>query len=397
MHAVGTGATEAMKKIKALGLAFGIALVQRVASYYAIGILYDWHVFTWFYIWGNYNNWAINIENWGWMIEWTPAFLGSGMLVGLNTASKYCFAQVHAHRVLEIANIPQVSMFSGTFFAWGFMGPILVHYGICIGKAYDEEDPKWGGYVSFYSMSGINDPDYIPSPRYWFLWPGVMVLVCYSMAEFLVHWKVLYYGAKYAWKSAAGTVNELVASRRQGRGVPFLERQSRNKDDNRGLVEDFATPEQQVSTWVWVLGSVVVVVMTCIIGELQFHISAGLCILASLLAIVFAFLSIHGAGVTDIAPLTASAKASQLVFGGITSGQGLGIKTAQATNLVAGGIASGAADMSASLVSDFRVGFLLRTPPNLQFWAQGLGTVVAMFLAPGMLIHKVRWFGPVCC
>lgn len=94
MHAVGTGATEAMKKIKALGLAFGIALVQRVASYYAIGILYDWHVFTWFYIWGNYNNWAINIENWGWMIEWTPAFLGSGMLVGLNTASEYYSVQV---------------------------------------------------------------------------------------------------------------------------------------------------------------------------------------------------------------------------------------------------------------------------------------------------------------
>jgi hypothetical protein len=92
-------------------------------------------------------------------------------------------------------------MFSGTFFAWGFMGPILVHYGICIGKAYDEEDPKWGDYVSFYSMSGMNDPDYIPSPRYWFLWPGVMVLVAYSMAEFLVHWKVLYYGAKYAVSS----------------------------------------------------------------------------------------------------------------------------------------------------------------------------------------------------
>lgn len=94
MHAVGTGATEAMKKIKALGLAFAISLIQRVTSYYAIGILYDWHVFTWFYIWGNYNNWAINIENWGWMIEWTPAFLGSGMLVGLNTASKSSFAQI---------------------------------------------------------------------------------------------------------------------------------------------------------------------------------------------------------------------------------------------------------------------------------------------------------------
>lgn len=189
MHAVGTGAAEAMKKIKALGYAFILAFVQRIASYYAIGILYDWHVFTWFFIWGNYNNWAINIENWGWFIEWTPAFLGSGMLVGLNTG---------------------ISMFAGSFFAWGFLGPILVHYGVCIGKALAPDDEKWHGVVSFYSLSGIGQPGYIPSPRYWFLWPGIVVLVCYSMAEFLVHWKVLYYGVKYPLNNACSGVNDLL-------------------------------------------------------------------------------------------------------------------------------------------------------------------------------------------
>lgn len=86
MHALGTGSAEAMKKLKALLWTFGAAIVHRVVSYYAIGILYDWHIFTWFFIWGNYDNLAIHAENWGWMIEWTPAFIGSGMLIGLNVA-----------------------------------------------------------------------------------------------------------------------------------------------------------------------------------------------------------------------------------------------------------------------------------------------------------------------
>lgn len=51
MHAGAAGAREAMSKLKALSLSFTAALVQRVASYYAIGILYDWHFFTWIHIW----------------------------------------------------------------------------------------------------------------------------------------------------------------------------------------------------------------------------------------------------------------------------------------------------------------------------------------------------------
>jgi uncharacterized oligopeptide transporter (OPT) family protein len=40
---------------------------------------------------------AIALESWGWLIEWTPAFIGSGMLVGMNVA---------------------VSYFAGTLLAW---------------------------------------------------------------------------------------------------------------------------------------------------------------------------------------------------------------------------------------------------------------------------------------
>jgi hypothetical protein len=91
------------------------------------------------------------------------------------------------------------------------------------------------------------------------------------------------------------------------------------------------------------LGTVVVVVMTCITGESHSDINNGLCILASLLAIIFVFLNIHGAGVTDIAPLTASAKGPSARM---ASGPGLSIKTARALNLIADDIVYGVADMT---------------------------------------------------
>jgi len=104
MHAGATGAKAAMSKLKALCLAFTAAFIQRIASYYAVGILYDWHFFTWIHIWSGYTSWALNIESWGWYFEWTPAFIGSGMLIGMNSA---------------------LSMFGGSVLAWGLIGMVL--------------------------------------------------------------------------------------------------------------------------------------------------------------------------------------------------------------------------------------------------------------------------------
>lgn len=93
-----------------------------------------------FYIWSGYTNWALNIENWGWYIEWTPAFIGSGMLIGLNSA---------------------ISMFTG---------PLLVHYGECIGEATIPDNPKWSPLMSFASLGNIGVGTPSP-PQYWLLWP----------------------------------------------------------------------------------------------------------------------------------------------------------------------------------------------------------------------------------
>jgi uncharacterized oligopeptide transporter (OPT) family protein len=88
----------------------------------------------------------------------------------------------------------------------------------------------------------------------------------------------------------------------------------------------------------------------------------------------------------DITPLTAASKASQLVLGGATKGEHWAIDHAQRLNLIGGGLANIGANQATDLTSDFRVGFLLRTPPNQQWVAQGLGTIVAVFLAPALFM-----------
>ncbi|KAL3958202.1 hypothetical protein ACCO45_006364 [Purpureocillium lilacinum] len=337
MHAVGSGAADAMKKIKALGYSFVGAFVHIVVSQVALHQLGAEH------------------RQLGLVPTADPAFFGSGILVGLNAA---------------------ISWWGGTVVAYGLIGPLLVHYGECIGIEIGEG--KWAGQVSFNSLSGVSKPGYVPSPRYWMLWPGVMVLIVYSLVEFVLHFRVVWDGAKLAFRSLAVTANTHMQKR--GKSSPFLEKQAAKANERESLLQDFApgTP-----------GPYLALDHRCSCHGrrflLCFHMNAGLAILACILGLIFAFLSIYGGAVTDTAPLTASAKASQLVFGGITKGH-MDVKSAQRVNLIAGNIASGCADVATSLTSDFRVGFLLKTPPHLQFYAQAMGALVSVFLAPGIFV-----------
>lgn len=362
MHAGAAGAREAISKLKALSLAFTAALIQRVASYYAIGILYDWHPFTWIHIWSKGTSWALNIESWGWYWEWTPAFIGSGMLIGMNAA---------------------ISLFAGAVLAWGIIGPVLVHYGECIGIQLYEEDPYWDSLYSFASLSNLGKQT--PSPRYWLLWPGVLIMVATSIAELLVQYKVLAHAGKAVWKAMSSGINDLFI-RFAGKPSPFFERQASKYQDDGNMVADPARPEDQVPMWQWMLGLVLSIVVGIIVFNYQWGMGPGLTILACLLGFLFSFLAIQIGAVTDQTPLTAASKASQLVFGAATSGKGYSILDAQRINLVAGGLASGAADVGTSLTSDFRTGFLLSTPPNKQWYAQSMGTLISVFLAPGLFV-----------
>ncbi|EAQ93873.1 hypothetical protein CHGG_02108 [Chaetomium globosum CBS 148.51] len=361
MHAGAAGSIDAIKKLKCLAICFTGALVHRIGSYYAIGILYDWHVFTWIHIWSGHTSWAMNIESWGWYFEWTPAFIGSGILIGLN---------------------PAISMFSGSVMAWAIIGPALVHYGECIGIDQSGGDPKWDGYYSFNSLSNLGKQT--PSPRYWLLWPGVMVMVCSSMAELFVQYKAIWSGAKSIWNQSCRGINSVLVAR--GKSSAFFAKHGSNQIKDENVVEDPFPQEQQVKTWMWALGLLVTLVVGMIIFHFQWEMHPGLTILAVVLAFLFSFLAIQIGAVTDTTPLTAASKASQLIFGGATSNSGYSIQHAQKINLVAGALASGGADTATALVSDFRTGFLIGTSPIKQWIAQSIGSFCSVWLGPGLFV-----------
>jgi uncharacterized oligopeptide transporter (OPT) family protein len=358
MHAGATGAANAIKRLWGLGWSFLGAFVLRIVSQYAAGILWDWHPMTWIHIWSGYTSHAMRIESWGWYIQLTPAFAGSGLLIGLNSA---------------------LSMLFGSVISWAIIGPVLVKYGEAAGVPFvsEEDDPEghWAEWTRYTKLTGLTSGS-TPSPRYWLLWPGVFIMLCASMIELFIQWKAIWYAFKLVGHNIFVGSNNFAQKR--GKHIGFLAR--RAEKDIKGaeaVAEDPARPEDQVKGWVWGVGLIASIVVMMIIAQFQWDIHPGFSVLSLLLAFLFCFLAIQIGAVTDTTPISSASKASQLVMGAATSG-GSNVMHNQRINLVSGVVAAGGASVASDLASDFRTGFLLRTPPVKQWIAQTFGLVVAI-------------------
>jgi uncharacterized oligopeptide transporter (OPT) family protein len=126
--------------------------------------------------------------------------------------------------------------------------------------------------------------------------------------------------------------------------------------------------------------------MSVAILATKFNMNVGDAILSLILGFLFSFIGVQSAGQTDINPVTAVAKASQLIFGGVTKGAGVSLAQAQTINLSAGVVAAGAAGQGTDMTGDLKTGYLLRAKPRNQFIAQLCGAVVAVFLCTGLFI-----------
>ncbi len=84
LHAGRAGAEAAKKKAWCLLITLVICFCYKILNSYVPGVFLDWHIGWTLYRIG----WteAIKLENWGCIIEFTPAFVGAGMLSGLNAS-----------------------------------------------------------------------------------------------------------------------------------------------------------------------------------------------------------------------------------------------------------------------------------------------------------------------
>ncbi|KDR80207.1 hypothetical protein GALMADRAFT_242499 [Galerina marginata CBS 339.88] len=341
LHHGKSGAIAARKKSFALLWTFIGVFLFKVLTGYAPGILYDWHIGWTLYRLGFTS--MIKMENYGWFLEFTPAFFGAGMLSGLNASW---------------------SFFGGSVLAWGIIAPSLVKNGLAFGVSISDDYP-----LMSYSAMSFKDPSlYIthPSPRYWLLWPGVLLMLLFSFADVVL------------------TLGPLVSGMRGAALNPVNWFKTRTELDPE---EEDQTPlEDRIPTSWWTIGLAISTVMSCAILATQFHMNVGEAILALLLGFIFSFIGVQSSGQTDVNPVSTVAKASQLIFGGISKGTGLALKPAQTLNLAAGVIAAGSAAQASDMTGDLKTGYLLRAKPKNQFVAQLCGSVVAVFLNSGLFI-----------
>ncbi|KAI0378060.1 OPT superfamily oligopeptide transporter [Hypomontagnella monticulosa] len=366
MHLAMDGARQAKKKMRALSLGFAYAVITRVLSQFAIGVLWDWHPLTWLYMITGSKG-ALALESWGWFIEWSPAFIGSGMLVGMNVS---------------------LSFVGGSLLAWGIIGPILVQQGIAFGSAATS-DPEWDGYTSYSSLSPeFTLPDH-PSPRYWLLWPGIMCMIAVSFTELACQWRIFMLSAKVLWKGILAmlrTWTRVLESKGYKRISNDMYDFGSEDEGTKTGSADPAPRDEQVEMWIWLPGLIAVLFITCVVMKMEFDMPVVEILLALFLAFFFSFLAIQATGATDVTPLTAASKASQIILGATTKGPNWTLHQAQTLNLIGGALSSIGANQAADLTGDFRVGFLLRTSPKLQWFAQSIGTLFAVFIAPSIFV-----------
>jgi hypothetical protein len=125
------------------------------------------------------------------------------------------------------------SFFGGAIVAWAIIGPAIVAAGDAFGTAVSPDHP---GYMNYMSMV-LDDPVNKPSPRYWLVWPGTMLLLAGSFAEVFANYRAI--GNSFA---------QLFA--------PLFHRLRRReiKINEEGLIPEPCTPAELVSWWMWLGG-----------------------------------------------------------------------------------------------------------------------------------------------
>ncbi|CDO76790.1 hypothetical protein BN946_scf184978.g19 [Trametes cinnabarina] len=316
LHVGRNAAANARKKTLALVISFLVAIAWRVVSEYAPGIMWDWHWAWWFYKAGW--RWIIAAENWGWIWEWTPAFIGVGLLVPINSSASFV---------------------GGSALAWAVIGPALV----ATNRAFGTPASATGAFPEYvnYANMVLDDPVNAPSPKYWMIWPGCAVLLCASLAEIVGNGGTVVKSMAVAAEPLVARVKALISRKATG---------TRDIQEEKDVLLDPVPPEQQVPWWMWSGGLAAGSILTMLVMRYQFGQNAGVTLLAILFSFLFSLVGAECTGRVSVTPVTTLGNFAQLVFGGISKGSGLAPRANQLNNGLTGMITLAASEQVADML-----------------------------------------------
>lgn len=172
----------------------------------------------------------------------------------------------------------------------------------------------------------------------WSTWAGAAIMVTSGLFMFALQWKTV----KRAFSGLAGAFN------------PRADRQ----EDPMARIE---VPGS------WFIGGTFVAGLGCIfVLHYAFNTSWWMGLVAVALTFVLAMVAARATGESDITPIGAMGKITQLTFGVLAPSN-------MTTNLMTASVTAGAAGSTADLLVDLKSGYLLGANPRQQFIAQFLG------------------------
>ncbi|MDB6036527.1 MAG: Oligopeptide transporter, family, partial [Verrucomicrobiales bacterium] len=178
----------------------------------------------------------------------------------------------------------------------------------------------------------------------WSTWPGSALLVTSALLTFA-----------FSWRTIARSFGSLG-----------------NLFKKRSFEEDAIARIEVPDSW-FLLGTILSGLGCIVILYLFFGTSIWMGILSVVLTFFLSLVSSRATGESDITPMGAMGKITQLTFGIIAP-------TNIVTNLMTASVTAGAASSSADLLTDLKSGYILGANPRKQFIAQFLGIFAGLIV-----------------
>lgn len=212
-----------------------------------------------------------------------------------------------------------LSMLLGSILAWGYLAPMAFNHGWAQPGPLKDSVPWFSTGMS------------------WLLWPGVAMMVTAALTSFA-----------FSWRSVAAAL--------------FPKKSADSRDDDAILPRS------------WFLFSLgLVLVITVVLQVWFFSIGALAALIAVLVTFALALVAARVSGETNITPVGAMGKVTQLLFAIIAPGQ-------PAANLMSANVTGGAASQCADLMHDLKTGQMIGAKPRAQFFAQIAGAITGAFV-----------------
>ncbi|EGG07795.1 putative oligopeptide transporter [Melampsora larici-populina 98AG31] len=289
-------------------------------------------------------------HTWLWWFTPSFAFVGQGIIMGFHTV---------------------YSMNLGMIVSWAILSPLAKNQGWAPGEVGNSENGSKG----------------------WILWPALSIMMVESIVSLssVILTYVIQQKLKYQRTSTRSVRRPSLTPRQSS--IDSLSTVSSHRDEiGTSSNDDDHVDDEDTVEMKWMLCGFLTSCLVCIgFMFLIFgtHRTEGIQWWATLIALglasLFSLLGVRALGETDLNPVSAIGKISQLIFGLIQPNNIV-------ANLIAGGISEAGAMQCGEIMQDFKTGYLHHVSPKSMFYGQMIGSFVSVFVSSGVYLIYSKTF-----